>query len=210
MIRRVTAGALLLIAALLCTYTAHAQEQSPAAICFYRNGQPASATRNVDLSGVPQSDAKLLLLELLEGPTSDEQAAGMTSPLPPGTELIAVTVSGDQVIVDLRIATDFLNTELDPDLSDAIVEQIVRTLEPLGLLHFQVRAADEQGDMVPVSGFLRIPPLLEPTIPQTDEPLPANLAPESRTVGQPPAFGQGQPQGAMTGTTAWLSAGHGW
>ncbi|MGD9404406.1 MAG: family 10 glycosylhydrolase [Anaerolineae bacterium] len=210
MTRRIIAGAFLSIAALLWTYTVRAQEPTTAEICFYRNGQPAPATRDVDLSGMTQSDAALLLLELLEGPTSDEQAAGLTSPLPPGTELIAVTVSGDQVVVDLLIPLDFLETEIDPYITDAIVEQIVRALEPLGLLHFQVRAADEHGDMVPVSSFLRIPPLPEPITPDNDEPLPASPAPVSRYAGQPPAFGQGQPQGALNGTTAWLSAGHGW
>ena len=208
--RRAIAGAFLSIAALLWTYTVRAQEPTTAAICFYRNGQPAPATRDVDLSGVTQSDAELLLLELLEGPTSDEQAAGLTSLLPPGTELIAVTVSGDQVAVDLRIPLDFLETELDPYISDAIVKQIVRTLEPLGLLHFQVRAADERGDLVPVPSFLHIPPLPEPITPENDEPLPDKLGPEPSYIGQPPSLGQGQPLGALTGTGVWLSAGHGW
>ena len=208
--RKIVAGALLLALTLLWSHTAFAQESTVPTICFYRDGQATPATRTVILSGVPQSDAEVLLAELLAGPTRDEQEEGLTSPLPPGTELLAVTVSGQEVVVDLHIPLDFLHTELDPYLSDAIVTQIVRTLEPLDLHHFQVRAMDERGNLVPISDFLRIPPLPVPAIPDNDEPLPDSRGPEPRYSGQPPAFGQGQPQGALTGTAAWLSAGHGW
>ena len=208
--RKIIAGALLLALTLLWSHAANAQESNRPAICFYRDSQATPATRTVVLSGVPQSDAEVLLAELLAGPTRDEQEEGLTSALPPGTELLAVTVSGQEVVVDLRIPLDFLHTELDPYLSDAIVKQIVRTLEPLGLLHFQVRAMDKEGNLAPVSDFLRIPPLPVPAIPDNDEPLPDSPGLEPRYSGQPPAFGQGQPQGALTGTAAWLSAGHGW
>jgi uncharacterized lipoprotein YddW (UPF0748 family) len=208
--RRFIAGALLLALAWLWSQAASAQESTEQTICFYRDGQATPATRTIVLSGVPQSDAEVLLTELLAGPTHDELEEGLTSPLPPGTELIDVTVSDQEVVVDLHISLDFLHTELDPGLSDAIVEQIVRTLEPLGLLHFQVRATDEHGSLVPISDFLRIPPLPAPAIPDNDDPLPDSPGPEPRYIGQPPAFGQGQPQGALSGTAAWLSAGHGW
>jgi uncharacterized lipoprotein YddW (UPF0748 family) len=208
--RRLYAGALLLAATLLWSQTAQGQELETPAVCFYQDGQAMPAARTVDLSGVPQADAELLVAELLAGPTRAEQEEGITSALPPGTELLDVAVSGSQVVVDLLVPFDFLHTELDPVLSDAIVRQIVRTLEPLGLYHFEVRAADEKGSLVPISDFLRVPPLPEPTIPDNDEPLPDSPGYETRHTGQPPALGQGQPQGALTGTAAWLSAGHGW
>ncbi len=208
--RRTIASAILLALTLLCSWAAYAQEPIMSVVCFYRDGEATPVPRDVALSGVPQSDAEALLLELLEGPTIAEREAGLTSPLPPGTELFAVTVSGDKVVVDLLIPLDFLETELDPEISDAIVEQIVRTLEPLGLLHFQVRALDELGDPRSIPDFSRLPPLPEPITPENDEPLPDKLGPEPSYIGQPPAFGQGQPQGALTGTGAWLSAGHGW
>jgi len=208
--RRTIATVILLALVVLLSRAARAQEPTMPVVCFYRDREATPAHRDVALSGVPQADAETLLLELLAGPTSAEQDAGLTSPLPPGTELFAVTVSGDKVVVDLLIPLDFLETELDPEISDAIIEQIVRTLEPLGLLHFQVRAVDELGDLQPIPSFLRIPPLPEPIIPENDEPLPDKLGPEPSYIGQPPAFGQGQPQGALTGTGAWLSASHGW
>ena len=169
--RRLYAGALLLAATLLWSQTALGQELEMPAVCFYQDGQAIPAARTVDLSGVPQADAELLVAELLAGPTRAEQEEGITSALPAGTELLDVTVSGSQVVVDLLVPFDFLHTELDPVLSDAIVRQIVRTLEPLGLADFQVRAEDKEGTLVPISDFLRVPPLPEPTIPDNDEPL---------------------------------------
>ena len=208
--RRILAGAFLLAAVLLWSQSASAQDSTTPSICLYREGQATPATRTVTLGGSPQSDAELLMAELLAGPTPGELDQGFTSALPAGTELLAVTVSGQRVMVDLLIPLDFLRGELDPYLSDAIVRQIVRTLEPLGMEHFQVRAADQKGNLVPVSDFLRVPPLPEPAVPDNDEPLPDSPGTTTRYTGQQPAFGQGQPQGALTGTAAWLSAGHGW
>jgi uncharacterized lipoprotein YddW (UPF0748 family) len=196
--------------ALLRAAAAVAQEPSELTLCFYRHGQPVSVTRSGLLSGNPQEDATTLIGELLAGPTPDEQASGLTSPLPPGTVLIAVTVTGDRVTIDLRIPLDFLHDELDPYLSDAIVEQMVKTLYPLELSHVHVRTEDQDGEMVPISHYLPPPFVPAPTMPANEEPIPDRPGPAPETGGQPPAYGQGQPGGALTGTTAWLSAGHGW
>ena len=202
--------ALLLALALLLVVPVAAQQPSQLIIYFYREGQAVPITRTGVLSGKPQTDAEALLSELVAGPTPDEQAEGLASPLPIGTELMAVIVSGDTVYIDLRISLDFLHTELDPDLSDAIIEQIVTTLYPLNLYHVHVRAQDETGKLVPVSEFLPRPLVPTPTVPANLEPHPDRMSLSLEYGGQPPAYGQGQPLGALTGTTAWLSAGHGW
>jgi uncharacterized lipoprotein YddW (UPF0748 family) len=194
-----------------------AQTSATPVIYFYRDGQAVPVARTGALSGRPQTDAEMLLVELLAGPTPGEQTRDLSSALPAGTELITVAVSADQVTVDLGIPLDFLRNELDPVLSDAIVEQVVKTLHPLGLRHFHVRALDESGRLVPVSVFLPEPHLPGPSMPANDDPVPERLGPapepsgaEAGISGQPPAYGQGKPQGALTGTMAWLSAGHGW
>jgi uncharacterized lipoprotein YddW (UPF0748 family) len=189
-----------------------AQPPSELTIYFYQEGQAVPVARPGDLRGDPQADAETLLAELVAGPTPAERARGLTSPLPPGTELVAVTVSGDEVVVDLRMPLGFLRDELDPYRSDAIVEQVVKTVHPLGLHRVHVRAEDERGEFVPVSSFLPRPPAIVPTIPPNDDaalPRPGP-APTPEYGGQPPGFGQGQPQGALTGKAVWLSAGHGW
>ncbi|MGD2205153.1 MAG: GerMN domain-containing protein, partial [Anaerolineae bacterium] len=201
---------LLLGAALLLTIPIVAQQAGNPVVYFYRDGQAVPVVRPVAPSGDPQADAETLLEALLAGPTADERAAGLMSPLPPGADLVAVTVDADEVTVDLDLPLDFLREQLDPFRSDAIVEQIVKTLHPLGLHHVHVRAEDESGTFLPVSAFLPRPDVPVPSVPPNDDAAPDRLGPAPDYTGQPPLPGQGQPQGALSGKTVWLSAGHGW
>lgn len=194
--------------ALLMALSAAAQTPPDATLYYYRDGQAVAVERRTVLSGGVQDQAWVLLSALALGPTPEEQGDGLTSPLPAGTEIVAVTVSGDEVTVDLRLPQPFLRDELDVPLCDAVVEQIDKTLHPLALNRLHVRAEDESGILRPLSSFL--PPVTRPApeIPPNDDQAPAGATPEY--VGQPPAMGQGQPQGALSGKTVWLSAGHGW
>ncbi|MGD8519351.1 MAG: N-acetylmuramoyl-L-alanine amidase, partial [Anaerolineae bacterium] len=176
-------------------------------ICFYRNGDPVAVARPGALSGAPQQDAQQLLRALLAGPGAQERDSGLISGLPPGSELAGVTVAADRATVDLRIPLAFLQYELDAHLSDAIVEQVVKTLYPLALNHFVIRAEDERGEFVPLSDFLPAVSVPAPGVPANQDVVTGE---ELERVGQPPAWGQGQPSGALSGKTVWLSAGHGW
>jgi uncharacterized lipoprotein YddW (UPF0748 family) len=208
----IAAFLLVLFLALLLVGTApaYAEVAPPFTIYYFRDGQAVPVTRPGTFRGDPQADAQQLLAELLAGPTPDEQASGLTSALPAGTELITVTVSGEGIVVDLRVPLEFLSNEFDPNRSDAIVEQIVKTVHPLGLNHVEVRAAGDDGSLASLSSFLPRPSVEVPATPLNDDAAPDRPGPAPETAGQFPAFGQGQPQGALTGTTAWLSAGHGW
>jgi len=208
--QRTVIGTFLLVLFLAGTASVYAHAAPPLTIYFYRDRQAVPVTRPGSLRGDPQADAYQLLTELLAGPTPDEQASGLTSPLPHGTDLITVTVSGDRIVVGLRLPLEFLSAEFDPDRSDAIVEQVVKTVHPLGLHHVDIRTEDPGGALVPLSSFLPRPSVPVPTMPLNKDPLPERLGPVPEVAGQPPAFGQGQPQGALTGTSTWISAGHGW
>jgi uncharacterized lipoprotein YddW (UPF0748 family) len=204
--------------ALLAALPALAQGAQALTLYFYRNGQEVAVSRPGALSGDAGEDAARLLAGLLAGPTSAERAAGLVSALPPGAELAAVVTAGEEVVVDLRLPPAFLHGELDPAGSDAAVQQIVKTLHPLGLHRVQVRAAELDAEMgfVPLSDFLPAPVVPAPETPANDEPLPdrAGRPADSQEAapdgGQPPVPGQGQPQGALSGKAVWLSAGHGW
>ena len=189
-----------------------AAAQGPAALTvyYYRDGQAVAVERPPALRATPPSGAEAALRALLAGPTAGERRAGLESALPAGAELAAVAVDGEAVTVDLALPLPFLRGELEAVRSDAIVEQIVKTLHPLGLHGIQVRARDEGGAWLPLSSFLERPEVPTPALPENDEPLPGRTAPSVATSGQPPITGQGQPQGALTGKTVWLSAGHGW
>ncbi len=148
------------------------------------------------------------------------QAAG--SPLPPGTQLVQVTIQGSEATVDLRLpsaflasafladaflADAFLTDSLNAYRSDAIVAAIVQALHPLGLRDIHVRAAGGQGIFRPISDFLPPVPRPVPPTPINSDPAPDRPGPAPNSY---PAPGQGQPEGALSGKTVWLSPGHGW
>jgi uncharacterized lipoprotein YddW (UPF0748 family) len=207
---RIMALLLSLGLALLLITPATAQQPAVITIYYYQDGQAVPVSRSGILRDTPQADAKTLLTALLAGPTLSERAGGLTSPLPADAELDAVTVAGDEVTIDLRLPLSFLREELDAYRSDAIVEQIVKTLHPLGLNRVHVRAVDERDDFVPISAFLPRLAIAPPAIPSNSEPLPDRVGPSPDYSGQPPLPGQGQPQGPLSGRAVWLSAGHGW
>jgi len=146
------------------------------------------------------------LAALLAGPTPQEQARGIFSAIPPRTSPAGLDVRADRtVIVYLDVPAEHLR-RLDADTFEAIVQQLGATLEPLGWRDLRIQARDPAtGAFVPLASFL--PALAAPRKPDlpTDE---EGIEPE--LPGQPPAPGQGQPQGALSGRTVYVSAGHGW
>ena len=194
----------------LSTVPAVAQQAATPIVYYYRDGQVAPVQRPALPGRNRQSDAQALLESLLAGPTAEEQAQGYRSALPPGATLVGVAVSGEQIRIDLHLPPAFLQSELDPERSDAIVEQVVKTVHPLELHRVEVRAQDESGAWLPLSDFLARPPAPEPATPANDDPLPDVPGLVAEADGQPAVFGQSRPQGALTGKAVWLSAGHGW
>ncbi len=177
-------------------------------LAFLRQGQPATVFRTLPLPEAREDAARMLLEALLAGPTPEEAANGIASAFPP-SRLLSLKVHGAAITATLAMPATFLEGELDTAGSDAMVWQFVRTMEPLGFLHFHLLVADpwEPGAVRPVSAFLRLPPRSAKGPPAEGDPAP----PQRDTVaGQPPTYGQGQPQGALTGKTVFLSAGHGW
>lgn len=202
--------------ALLCTSTITAQDKQSLTIYYYLDGQTVAVERDGSLDADPQTNAATLLRALLQGPTQTEEANSLSSALPEGANLAAVRISGKEVTVDLILPSDFV-MDLEPARCDAVVDQIVKTVHALGLHTVHVRAKDGLGQFSPLSSFLPSIQVPQPTPPANDDPLPnlwgdAKAVPSRTTVftGQPPVAAQEKPQGALTGTTVWLSAGHGW
>jgi hypothetical protein len=72
------------------------------AICFVHNGRTACVDRPALLSAATiTEEVHALTRWLIAGPTSGEQARGVASPLPQGTRLDAVSVSGQRVAIAL-------------------------------------------------------------------------------------------------------------
>jgi len=150
-----------------------------------------------------------LLEALLDGASAEEQEAGLYSAIPAGTVLHTIDMTGDECTVRLAMP-EGASAALNVGSVEQIVRQIGLTLEPVGWRHLHIEAVDpETGQWVPLSSLL--PPLDVPRKPVALEPDPnGDPSAEAIPVGQPPAPGQGQPVGSLSGKTVYVSAGHGW
>jgi hypothetical protein len=76
-------------------------------VYFVRDGKLGFAQRSV---GPTPSTATATLEELLAGPTSDEQEAGLTSDIPPGTKIVSIEVEDQRAVVALSRPLDRLGS----------------------------------------------------------------------------------------------------
>jgi hypothetical protein len=150
--------------------------------------------------------AQGLLVALLAGPTAEEQEQGLWSAIPEGTTLQGLDVGADRtVVVRLQVPAEALR-EIGHEIFEIIVHQIGWTLTPLEWRDLRIQTWDPgAGQFVSLADFLPVIPAPRKEVAPA---VGGDLAPAH--VGQPPAPGQGQPQGALTGKTVYVSAGHGW
>ena len=204
---------LALLSAIPFSRLATAQETLP--VCFWSVQGPVCVERPAE-AGAAALDPEGSLAALLAGPTADERARGIWSAIPEGTTLVGVQYTPSEaepmqqdrtVVVRLRVPLEALRT-LDHGTFEVIVQQVGRTLEPLGWRDLRIQTWDPSaGEFVPLAAFLpEIPPPRKETVLSGEE----TLSPSVTHAGQPPAPGQAQPQGALSGKTVYVSAGHGW
>jgi N-acetylmuramoyl-L-alanine amidase len=176
-------------------------------ICFWSSQGPVAVERPVEIKAAGL-EADGLLAALLEGPTPEQEAQGLWTGIPQGTTLAGVEVRPDgTVIVRLRVPPEELE-RLDHGVFEVIVRQIGWTLESLGWRDLHIQTWDPAAeDYVSLADFLpELPSPRKETVLSEEE------APEiaAAYVGQPPAPGQGRPQGGLSGKTVYISPGHGW
>lgn len=186
-------------------------------VCFYID--PFDSRVRCPARFFPQGAATLTdrvalrLQALVAGPTAEEQAAGLWSPLPSGTRLASFQWAGEVLTAYLEFPPGFLDRPAaGPALSPWAVDQaaylFIRHLEPFGVRHVALMARNPaDGRFYALSWFLHEPP-------------PINRAAElARAGGEPmvplaasgpPAYSRPQAQGFLRGKAIYLSAGHGW
>ncbi|RLC89525.1 MAG: hypothetical protein DRI77_15625, partial [Chloroflexi bacterium] len=157
-------------------------EQGP--VCVERAGPDAPIT--------PEA----LLSSLLAGPTADERARGLRSAIPAGTTLEDVQVFSTTFTVRLVLPAEAL-AGLDTMAVEEIVTQIAATLEMLGWRDLRVEALD------PTTREFR-------SLADFFPPLPAPRKETLLDEEEHPSPRRGGVQGALTGKTVYVSAGHGW
>lgn len=194
-------------------------QQEASSICFYTD--PLDSRVRCVSRFFPQGAAtitdrvSLRLQALAAGPTAEERASGLWSPLPAGSRVASFQWSGSVLTVYLELPAPYLEraSEGDPALSPWAVDQAVylflRHLEPFGVQNVQLMARNPvDGRFYALSWFLgEPPPVNKPAelAKASGEP----LAPMS-AAGQPPGYSRPQAQGFLSGKAIYLSAGHGW
>ncbi|MBL7064659.1 MAG: fibronectin type III domain-containing protein [Anaerolineae bacterium] len=177
--------------------------------CFWSEQGLVCVERAIRL-GATGLDPEMALEALLAGPTAEERARGLRSAIPEGTALEGVEVGslpgigewpgeGGRAFTVRLVLPDEPLVGLDGMAVEEMVEQIAATLEPLGWRDLRVEALDPAThEFRSLADFL--PPLPAPR----KETLPPPLS--------PPLGGMkgGKPQGALSGKTVYVSAGHGW
>lgn len=177
------------------------------AICFWSAQGPVCLDRHAESRPAGQAP-EAMLAALLEGPDAEERSRGLWSAIPEGTTLAELRDRPDgTVIVRLAVPPAVLD-DLDHGTFEIIVQQIGMTLRPLNWRDLRIQTRDPAtGTFVPLAEFLpEIPPPRKETVLGGEE----EPAVGPAHAGQPPAQGQGQPQGALSGKTVYVSAGHGW
>ena len=135
-----------------------------------------------------------------------------SAPTPPGPQdvelrLMELQTQPDGVVTArVELSAESLQ-ELDHASFDSIVHQIAVGLAQPDWRELHIETRDPvSGEFVPLADFL-------PELPTPRKEAPAAEGePQSVPlhIGQPPVPGQGQPQGALSDKTVYVSAGHGW
>lgn len=174
---------------------------------FLWSSQGPVAVERISAAEAGPLEPETLLQELLEGPTAQERQKGLWTAIPQGTNLVDVLEgAGGRLTVRLAVPPQALQS-LHHEPFEIMVNQIGNTLMPLDWRDLRIYVRDpESGSFLALADFL--PPV---TVPFKPSVLTGESAADSpAATGQPPAPGQGQPDGALSDKTVYVSAGHGW
>ncbi|MDI6782796.1 MAG: fibronectin type III domain-containing protein [bacterium] len=193
-------------------------QDTTVSIIYLVNGEPHKLTRPLPKTFVSASEKDrvvYVLQEFIKGPNADEQKKGIKSAIPRGATInkFDIDTTHNHIFLHLQIPKENLKT-LDVLAVDNFYDSLGKTLYGIATsFRVTVIARDETtGKYKPLSDFL--PPLPpQPKKPDQEPSQPQSLKeppPIVEAQGQPAGYGQGQPTGALTGKTVFISAGHGW
>jgi len=163
-------------------------------VCFVNQYSVACVDRpTLSASTAITDEIRSLTRWLIAGPTNREQAQGVVSSLPIGTQLDHVSVIDNQVMIDLVLPDASLATLTDQQVED-INEQFHTTFTPYNFQRIQINARGSHGGLRLLSDFL---PKIEQPHKETFQPqIPFALATQNA--------------GGLSNKTVFVSAGHGW
>ncbi len=187
--------------------TPASQALASLSICFVNNGQAACVDRPAPLSAATITDEiRSLTRWLIAGPTSSEQANGVASPLPAGTQLDTVSVIEDRVTITLILPDAALAALADQQVED-VNEQFRTTFTPYNFRRIEIEARGSLGGYRPLSEFL--PKIEIPRKEPSSSALPLSQAGGGSRASSP-TYAEGSRGGGLSNKTVFVSAGHGW
>lgn len=161
-------------------------------VCFVSAGQTACVNRPLLASATTLTDEiRSLTQQLLAGPTKNEAARGVQSPMPADVQLASVDVRDDRVDLKLIFPAVFLADLTDQQVED-INEQFRITFTPYNFQRIDLDARRSDGGFQPLAKFLK-------PIEQPHKPFSPALPGESQNG-----------VGGLSHKTVFVSAGHGW
>jgi len=131
------------------SYVAADDPPPPNQIFLWSSHGPVPVDRGAEIAASDAGSAgpERLLLELLEGPTTEEMAQGLTTAIPQGTTLADVAHNPDgTVIVRLEIPHNSL-VGLSHEAFEVIVNQIGDTLKSLDWRDLRIQVRNLDGHM---------------------------------------------------------------
>ena len=100
--------------------------QEPGGVFFYLGGELTSVPR--DIAGGGQM-VEFSLLELLQGPNEDEEAAGYVTYIPEGVKLQYTTIKQDRSEFTVNLSHELLQLSAEADAAKKALTQIVKTVQ---------------------------------------------------------------------------------
>lgn len=156
---------------------------------YFQDGEPRIYKINFEITGNSYEKSKLLLNYLINPPK------GFQTAFPESSTVSNIRIENNWIYITLKISMEELKKLSVLDV-DNINFQVASTFHQLGFRNFWVGAIDfEDGEAKILSYFLKEPPIVKKSI---------------ERAYSPPQEGQPQPNGALSGKTIFLSAGHGW
>ena len=194
---------------------AHAQPPvTDTPVCFRRGGDIYCVERSLLAGSDVVEQLQAALNALIAGPTAEERADGLWSAIPTdGVELVQLTVEGMRVSVYLSLPEVFLTQEFNPLLSDQIIEQIVKTIQPF---RAELVAAAGIPDGSPDDRLIVHVLAQDPAVPTrpfrdlSDFLFESPLAQKSDEDAGTDTPLQTDATGFLAGKMVYVSAGHGW
>ena len=156
-----------------------------------------------------EQKAKAIIEAIIQGPSEEQKALGYTHFLPSGSELVELQIEKPKIVIKLAMDRRFLDKEMDELYADDFIRYFAYPLEILNE-PYQISILVRYNDN-PNSPFKFLQEYLPkpPPVPTKES---EKLKKEGATpeAGQTPFGGQGQPTGALTGKSVFISPGHGW